>query len=99
MIIRPSPKAPTNGYPAPILYGVWIPGEGWLKGRKPTGEIVALSFDSKAVALETAGRVGKDAQVFYVDDSLTAIESALLEAEENRKLGFWERLRKNWKKG
>jgi hypothetical protein len=84
---------------APILYGVWVPGEGWLKGRKPTGEIVALSFDNKPVALEAAGRVGKNAQVFFIDDSLTAIESALLEAEGNRKLNLWERLKKNWKKG
>jgi hypothetical protein len=84
---------------APVLYGVWIPGDGWLKGRKPTGEIVALSFDSKLVALEAAARVGKNAQVFFIDDSLAAIEAALIESEAGRKLGFWERLKRNWQKG
>ena len=90
---------------APILYGVWTPGAGWLKGRKSsTGEVVPLSFESLAVAEQTAKRIGNRSSVFYIDDTLAAIEEALIQSEaeqaRKRKEGSWhglmKRLRNLW---
>ena len=71
---------------APVLYGVWIPGVGWLAGRKSAdGTHVPLSFESREVAEETARRIGHGARIFYIDDSLAAIENDLLVAEQEQK--------------
>jgi len=86
----------------PLFYGVWIPGAGWLAGVKPSGERMVLSFEIRVVAEETAQRIGRGAKVLFVDDSLMAIESTLLEAEAEqkaqRKNGFfselWKRIRR-----
>lgn len=60
-----------------ILYGIWIPGKGWIRGA----ENKALMFDIQAVAEQTAKRVKQDAKVYYIDQSLVDIEDRLLEAE------------------
>lgn len=71
---------------APILYGVWVPGEGWLSGVKPTtGAKTALSFEHKEVADETAVRIGQGAQVFYIDETLAAIQETLLYSEAEQR--------------
>jgi hypothetical protein len=70
---------------APLFYGVWVPREGWLKGQKPTGEKMALSFEMRVVAEETAKRIGRGAIVLFIDDSLAAIENSLLEAESEQR--------------
>jgi hypothetical protein len=77
----------------PIFYGIWIPGTGWLRGE---GER-ALMFTEKAVAQETARRVGAKAKVFFIDNSLVDIEAKLLAAENTKSfsvlywLGFKEK--------
>jgi hypothetical protein len=71
---------------APILYGVWIPGEGWLSGHKPaTSERVPLSFEHKSVADETAVRIGRHAAVYFIDDTLAAIQETLLISEAEQR--------------
>jgi len=67
-----------------IFYGIWIPGTGWLRGD---GER-ALMFTEKAVAQETARRVGANAKVFFIDNSLVDIEAKLLEAEKESVKSF-----------
>jgi hypothetical protein len=64
--------------PMQIFYGIWIPGTGWLRGD---GER-ALMFTEKAVAQETARRVGQKAKVYFIDNSLVDIEAKLLDAEK-----------------
>lgn len=68
-----------------LLYGVWIPEKGWVKGA----ENKALMFDNKVVALETAKRVKQNAKVYYIDRSLVDIEDKLLEAERNDFFSPW----------
>ena len=63
----------------PLMYGVWLPGIGWLRGE----ESRALMFTEKVVAQETARRVGQKAKVYFVDGSLVDIEQKLLEAERH----------------
>jgi pantothenate kinase-related protein Tda10 len=71
---------------APLLYGVWIPGEGWLSGHKPTtSERVALSFEHLEVAEETAIRIGRNAKVYFIDDTLAVIEETLLISEAEQR--------------
>ena len=61
-----------------ILYGVWIRGAGWLKGA---GGVV--SFTEKAVAEDTARRVGGEAR--YIDESLKDLEQNILSIESQKK--------------
>lgn len=69
-----------------ILYGVWIRGQGWLRGQ---GGVV--SFAEKAVAEDTARRVGGEAR--YIDESLKDLEQNILSLEAMPK--WWHR----WRKG
>jgi hypothetical protein len=62
-----------------ILFGVWIPNQGWLKVN---GAHVA--FEYAIVAQATADRVGNGARVEYIDDSLAALEPYLLSLEKQR---------------
>jgi hypothetical protein len=71
---------------SPILYGVWIPNEGWLSGRKPSsGETTALSFEHQEVADETAIRIGRNAKVYFIDDTLAIIQETLLISEAEQR--------------
>ena len=62
-----------------LLYGVWLRGEGWVKVHN-----VAVAFESKEVAIQTAERVGSNADVFYIDKSLVDLERYLLDCEKNK---------------
>lgn len=84
--------------PAKLLYGVWLPGVGWLKVNSSP-----LAFEIRDVAESTAGRMGDGARVEFIDDSLADLENQLLEAERNqaaaaaleaerRNIGFAKRL-------
>lgn len=76
------------------LYGVWIPGKGWVRG----GPHNAVFADyNKAIAEELAQRLGQRAKVFFVDNALIDLEEQLLQVEREyhkTRLGFWLR-RKN----
>lgn len=63
--------------PSPILYGIWIPRKGWLRGA----ESKALMFDLEIIAKQISKRLGNHTKVYYIDQSLVDIEDKLLEAE------------------
>ncbi len=66
------------------LYGVWIPGVGWLKGEDQK----ALAFTLRDVALEVSQRVGSGAKIYFIDPSLRDLENYLLEAERKKRKEF-----------
>lgn len=72
-----------------ILYGVWIPGTGWLRGDQSR----ALMFADKAVAQEIAQRIGRRAKAYFIDQSLVDIEGHLLDAEKERTFKPWSLFR------
>lgn len=68
----------------PILYyGVWIPGQGWLKRNNDY-----VAFDSRQVAEETARRIGQKAKVYYIDSALADLETYFRELEDKPKSLF-----------
>ena len=67
----------------PIMYGVWIPKQGWL--RTTNG---AVAFESKDVATETAKRCGQGAKVYYVDLALIDLEQNFLSLEKSQVKGL-----------
>jgi len=71
-------KAPVK---LPIMWGVWLPGEGWLKATKPDGTITACAFEVKREAAALAKMLG--GHIAYIDDSIAshAVEAKLKEAE------------------
>ena len=58
----------------PILYGIWIKRQGWLRGINGV-----VSFESRIVAADTARRMG--GEVRYIDDSLKDLEQNILSIE------------------
>ena len=60
------------------LYGIWLQGKGWLKGK----ENKTVTFDSFIVAQETAKRL--NGKVYFIDKSLEDLELVLLEIEHRR---------------
>jgi hypothetical protein len=75
----------------PILYGVWLPTKGWLRGEQSK----ALMFEHKAIAKETAQRIGSRAKVYFIDQSLVDIEYQLLEAEKQNSFKAWFQMQVN----
>ena len=67
------------------LYGVWIPGVGWLRGNNQQ----AYADTNKAVAREIAGRLGDGAKAYYIDPVIIDREQMLLDAEKKPK--WWRR--------
>ena len=65
----------------PTLWGVWLPGEGWLKATKPDGTAVACAFEHHNEAANLARILGGHAQ--YIDNATAsrAVEAKLKEAE------------------
>jgi len=76
-----------NQIPLP-MFGVWLPGIGWLRGANNQ----AYADYNIDVARQVAGRIGSHAKVYYVDAAIVDMEQKLLEAEKNRKLVTWRRL-------
>lgn len=68
-----------------ILWGVWIRGQGWLRGVKGV-----VSFSERRVADDTARRVG--GEVRFIDDSLQDLEQNILSIEAQQKSRKWLRL-------
>ena len=65
----------------PTLYGVWLPGEGWLRANKPDGTTSACAFEIKREAQSIAKLLR--GHVRYIDDSLAsrAVEDKIKNAE------------------
>jgi hypothetical protein len=72
------------------MYGVWIPGRGWVRGE----ENRAFADYNKEVAEELAKRLGNYARVYFIDSALVDLENKLLEAERTNKhmTWFWDML-------
>jgi hypothetical protein len=68
----------------PIMFGVWIPRQGWLKVNN-----ICVAFDNKKIAKSTARRVGNRARVEFIDKSLENLEPYLLSVEANRSKNTW----------
>lgn len=64
-----------------MIYGIWIRSVGWLKGMRG-----AISFTEKAIARDTARRVG--GEVRFIDDSLQDLEEVILSIESQKK--WWQ---------
>lgn len=60
-------------------YGIWIPGEGWLRGRD------VFADHSLAKAREVARLIGRGAQVRFIDPAIVDLETRYL-ANEQRSL-------------
>jgi hypothetical protein len=65
----------------PLVYGVWVEGQGWLKDH---GRIFS---DMRHEYAEEVLRfmVGTPAHIALIDDSMIALESLFLAKEEERK--------------
>ena len=59
------------------MWGVWIPGEGWLVCKND----LFADFDLEK-ARQVARLVGKGAKVLYIDDSIIELQSLYLEQEK-----------------
>lgn len=68
-----------------IMYGIWIPGAGWLKSPQKDGVNVAYAEVRPEIARRYAQWIGNGAQVEPIDPSLVAIEYKLLQYEKDRK--------------
>lgn len=60
-----------------IVYGVWIPGQGWLR----IGSAI-FADTHKEIAEEVAKYYGHNASVRFVDESITKLEEAYLQHEK-----------------
>lgn len=58
-----------------LNYGIWIPGEGWLKGKD------IFADTSLAKARQVAYLIGRGATVRYIDTSIVDLENRYLEQE------------------
>ena len=72
-----------------LMYGIWLKGKGWLRGNN--GNVFAdYSLEKTA---ELRNRIGNNAIVYFVDDSLVDLELFLLQIEkENSLYTWWQRL-------
>lgn len=77
-----------------VVYGIWLPGTGWLKSRHTSGYMVAYAESNRSVARRYAAWVGNGARVEPVDPSLVALQDELLRYERERR----ERPRMVWNK-
>jgi hypothetical protein len=68
---------------SPLVYGVWIEGQGWLKDH--SGRHFA---DMRREYAEEVLRfiIGTPAHVALIDDSMIALEQLFLEKEQERSI-------------
>ena len=69
----------------PPIYGVWIPGQGWLRNDKDI-----FADENKAKCEEVARMIGKRSRVLFIDDAIPAFEKLYLE-QERRKWHIFKR--------
>jgi hypothetical protein len=67
------------------MYGVWLPGLGWVKAVKKGGGIDVYATLDIEVARRVAQRLGSGARLEYIDDALAMLETELLRAEARPK--------------
>lgn len=61
-----------------IIYGVWIPGKGWLRDDK--GNV--FGDKNKIKCREVAHLIGQRAKVRFLDDAIVNMEALYLEQEK-----------------
>ena len=66
------------------MYGVWIPGKGWLKGQD-----VFSDYDYSK-AQQVAFLIGQKSVVRFIDKSIVDLEKMYLENERN---SLWMKIR------
>lgn len=66
------------------MYGIWLKGKGWLRGA--SNQVYADYH--RHVVQETSIRIGNNARVYFVDQSLIDLEEKLLDAEKNKSNRF-----------
>jgi hypothetical protein len=71
------------------VYGIWIPGEGWLKGKD------IFADESLEKANQVARLIGKDARVYFIDQSIIDLERQYLEQERRTIWHIFKNLFKN----
>jgi hypothetical protein len=78
----------TETYTAPVkepkLFGVWLPGEGWLKGK----DIFADVDIEKAK--QVARLIGRGAVVYFIDKSIIDFEQRYL---DNERKSIWMKIK------
>ena len=77
----------------PVLYGIWIPGRGWLKVRRDeTGTLTPFADIHPEVTREVARHIGQGAQIRYIDAAIASLEAELLKQESDQR----NRIKKLW---
>jgi len=71
------------------LYGIWIPGEGWLKGKD------VFADENLEKANQVARLIGRDARVYFIDQSIIDLERHYLEQERRTIWHIFKNLFKN----
>ena len=74
----------TETYTAPVrepkMFGIWLPGEGWLKGKD-----VFADMDIEK-AKQVARLIGRGAVVYFIDKSIIDFEQRYL---DNERKSIW----------
>lgn len=73
-------------------FGVWIPGQGWLKAGE--GQFPQFADHSREKAEQVARYVGQGAQVRFIDKSIVELERLYLDSESR---STWQRFRNYFK--
>jgi hypothetical protein len=74
----------------PLVYGVWIPGTGWLKDERTQRCFADVRIE---VAEAAAKLYGADARVMPFDESLKTLEAIFLDREAEQRANAW----RGWK--
>lgn len=80
----------------PLAYGVWVPGEGWLKDEQTRRCFAAVQIE---VAQTAAQLYGHGARVLPFDESLAALAPVFLAREQERVARTWTARLTAWLKG
>ena len=65
------------------LYGIWMPGKGWLRAQRTDGTAQPYADTKRYVAVYYARLMG--GQVRYIDNALADMERVILEREAQRR--------------
>lgn len=58
------------------LFGIWIPNEGWLKGKD------VFADESLEKTQQVAKLIGRNARVYFIDTAIIDFERQYLEQEK-----------------
>lgn len=70
-------------------YGIWIPNEGWLKGKD------VFADTSLEKARQVAYLIGRNSRVYFIDQSIIDLENKYLENERRNIWHIFKNLFKN----